>query len=169
MTNNSSHNAKLRESFQRIYKLNDPNQRESELDKEAQNLELPLAECHRLYKMYEHKTDIRASFKKIRNSHDLLQRECDLAREAKNLNLPLEEYRRYYELRGEISFIEEYPSGWNPIEWVKYIRDLKFDRILLLSWKTIRTIAKNGAILAAIPIVFSVSKYYLESQEREKN
>jgi hypothetical protein len=168
MTNNSSHKAALRESFQRIYDNRDRSQRESDLAREAKNLNLPLEAYRHLYDMYESKADIRASFKNVRNSHDLLQRECDLAREARKLNLPLEEYRRFYELRGEISFIEEYPLGWKPIEWIKYIWNLKLDRKLSLSRKAILLTIKNGAIIATIPILFGVGRYWLEGPQREK-
>jgi BTB/POZ domain-containing protein KCTD9 len=168
MTNNPSHKAALRESFQRIYDRHDRLQRESDLVTEAKNMNLPLAEYRHLYEMYESKADLRASFKNIRNSHDRLQRECDLAREAKKLNIPLEEYRCFYELRGEISFIEEYPSGWKPIEWIEYIWNLKLDRKLSLSRKAILITFKNGAIIATIPILFGVGRYWLEAPQREK-
>jgi BTB/POZ domain-containing protein KCTD9 len=114
------------------------------------------------------KAEIRDSFKNIRNTPDRLQLEYDLAKEAKKLDIPVDEYRRYYELRGEVSFIEELPPGWNLIGWGKYIWGLTGEQRVVLLLRTPKSVPIFAVLIAAAPIMMEVGKYILAKQQQTK-
>jgi BTB/POZ domain-containing protein KCTD9 len=114
------------------------------------------------------KAELRESFKNISNTPDRLQLEYDLAKEAKKLDIPVDEYRRYYDLRGEVSFIEELPPGWNLIGWVKYIWGLTGEQRVVLLLKTPKSVPIFAVLIAVAPIMMEVGKYILAKQQQTK-
>jgi hypothetical protein len=175
MPDNSRDKAKLLyDSFKCVYEK-DISKRESCLEEEgnkyiSSDSNFSLEKYRELYKQYERKANLRKSFDKISKTPDRLNQELDFSREAKNFAISLEEYRRLYELRREVTFIQEYPLGWNPIEWIKYIRNLKPVQIKSLAQKafTIPSLLKTGAMVTAIVSMGGVALYWYEMPQRAK-